>query len=88
MGICVAPDGGIHRRIDIRLWPSDQVYLDLTAIHSHRQFVAGLLYFTGSDETNKNMRRRGIETGFHLNEYGIWSALFHGVVSHSLQSRW
>lgn len=58
MGICVAPDGVIHRRIDIRLWPSDQ-------------FVAGLLYFTGSDETNKNMRRRGIETGFHLNEYGI-----------------
>jgi DNA polymerase beta len=60
MGVCVDPDaqGALHRRIDIRLWPADQ-------------FIPALLYFTGSDELNKAMRRRAIEKNFHLNEYCI-----------------
>eukprot|EP00048_Salpingoeca_helianthica_P017350 m.236798 g.236798 ORF g.236798 m.236798 type:complete len:352 (-) comp20781_c0_seq1:27-1082(-) len=60
MGVCQDPDtaSAHHRRIDIRLWPADQ-------------FIPALLYFTGSDELNKAMRRRAIEKNFHLNEYCI-----------------
>eukprot|EP00055_Hartaetosiga_balthica_P010251 m.43239 g.43239 ORF g.43239 m.43239 type:complete len:367 (-) comp7099_c0_seq5:149-1249(-) len=47
-----------YRRIDIRFWPYDQ-------------YQPALLYFTGSDELNKEMRRKAIDLGFHLNEYCI-----------------
>ncbi|XP_039624112.1 DNA polymerase beta [Polypterus senegalus] len=47
-----------HRRIDIRLIPKDQYY-------------CGVLYFTGSDIFNKNMRARALDMGFTLNEYSI-----------------
>uniref|UniRef100_A0A3B1K3W1 DNA polymerase n=1 Tax=Astyanax mexicanus TaxID=7994 RepID=A0A3B1K3W1_ASTMX len=47
-----------HRRIDIRLIPKDQYY-------------CGVLYFTGSDIFNKNMRTLALEKGFTLNEYTI-----------------
>ncbi|KAI4898755.1 hypothetical protein NFI96_014139 [Prochilodus magdalenae] len=47
-----------HRRIDIRLIPKDQYY-------------CGVLYFTGSDIFNKNMRTHALEKGFTLNEYTI-----------------
>ena len=46
------------RRIDIRLLPYDQYY-------------CALLYFTGSDMFNKNMRGVALEKGFTLNEYTI-----------------
>ncbi|CAD5119044.1 DgyrCDS7693 [Dimorphilus gyrociliatus] len=46
------------RRIDIRLIPHDQYY-------------CALLYFTGSDVFNTNMRLHAIENGFTLNEYCI-----------------
>ena len=46
------------RRIDIRLIPHDQYY-------------CALLYFTGSDMFNKNMRGIALEKGFTLNEYSI-----------------
>lgn len=54
------PDGapGKHRRLDLRLMYADQ-------------YPFGLLYFTGSDETNKEMRRRAIELDMQLNEYCI-----------------
>uniref|UniRef100_A0A673IU48 DNA polymerase n=1 Tax=Sinocyclocheilus rhinocerous TaxID=307959 RepID=A0A673IU48_9TELE len=47
-----------HRRIDIRLIPKDQ-------------YFCGVLYFTGSDIFNKNMRTHALEKGFTLNEYTI-----------------
>uniref|UniRef100_K1QPA4 DNA polymerase n=1 Tax=Magallana gigas TaxID=29159 RepID=K1QPA4_MAGGI len=46
------------RRIDIRLIPHDQYY-------------CALLYFTGSDIFNKNMRAHALEVGFTLNEYTL-----------------
>jgi len=35
----------------------------------HDQFYCALLYFTGSDMFNKNMRQHALEQGFTLNEY-------------------
>ena len=46
------------RRIDIRLIPIDQYYF-------------GILYFTGSDLFNKQMRAHALDKGFTLNEYCI-----------------
>ncbi|XP_032435263.1 DNA polymerase beta [Xiphophorus hellerii] len=65
MGVCQLQDTDdneeeehLHRRIDIRLIPKDQYY-------------CGVLYFTGSDIFNKNMRTHALEKGFTLNEYTI-----------------
>lgn len=61
MGVCKLPDTEkkhAYRRIDIRLLPHDQYY-------------CALLYFTGSDMFNKNMRGVALEKGFTLNEYTI-----------------
>lgn len=35
------------------------------------QYYCGVLYFTGSDIFNKNMRTHALEKGFTLNEYTI-----------------
>lgn len=35
------------------------------------QYYCGVLYFTGSDVFNKNMRTHALEKGFTLNEYTI-----------------
>ncbi|XP_075715034.1 DNA polymerase beta isoform X2 [Rhinoderma darwinii] len=62
MGVCQLPSEGgkpfPFRRIDIRLIPKDQYY-------------CGVLYFTGSDIFNKNMRTHALEKGFTLNEYTL-----------------
>lgn len=62
MGVCQLPsEGGKQfpfRRIDIRLIPKDQ-------------YFCGVLYFTGSDIFNKNMRTHALEKGFTLNEYTL-----------------
>lgn len=62
MGVCQLPpaDGKTcdHRRLDIRLIPRDQ-------------FFCALLYFTGSDVFNKDMRALALEQGFTINEYSI-----------------
>ncbi|KAL3876062.1 hypothetical protein ACJMK2_033946 [Sinanodonta woodiana] len=63
MGVCKLQDEkngpeNLHRRIDIRLIHYDQYY-------------CALLYFTGSDVFNKNMRARALEEGFTINEYTI-----------------
>ncbi|XP_075889410.1 DNA polymerase beta [Nelusetta ayraudi] len=64
MGVCQLQasdedeEENCHRRIDIRLIPKDQYY-------------CGVLYFTGSDIFNKNMRAHALEKGFTLNEYTI-----------------
>ena len=46
------------RRLDIRLLPKDQ-------------YFCGILYSTGSDLFNKNMRSHALDVGFTLNEYTL-----------------
>ncbi|CAL1543179.1 unnamed protein product [Lymnaea stagnalis] len=63
MGVCRLPEGDDgkefpFRRIDIRLLPHDQYY-------------CALLYFTGSDVFNANMRQEALNQGFTINEYSI-----------------
>ncbi|KAG8512461.1 DNA polymerase beta, partial [Galemys pyrenaicus] len=60
-----------HRRIDIRLIPKDQYY-------------CGVLYFTGSDIFNKNMRTHALEKGFTINEYTIRPLGVTGVAGEPL----
>ena len=49
----------IIRRIDIRLIPYESIY-------------TALVYFTGSYELNKIMRRKAKDLGYKLNEYGLY----------------
>lgn len=58
MGIAKLPDSLVSRRIDIMITGSDEYYFSL-------------LYFTGSDEFNKDMRSYALEKGYSLNEKGI-----------------
>lgn len=62
MGVCRVPTDDSStssaRRIDIRLIP-------------HDQYFCAVLYFTGSDMFNKNMRTHALEEGFTINEYCI-----------------
>lgn len=50
--------GNFARRLDIRLNP-------------HDQFYCAILYFTGSDLFNKEMRTHALHQGFSLNEYTL-----------------
>ncbi|KAJ8414130.1 hypothetical protein AAFF_G00067280 [Aldrovandia affinis] len=77
MGVCQLDQGEeeeeyTHRRIDIRLIPKDQYY-------------CGVLYFTGSDIFNKNMRTHALEKGFTLNEYTIRPLGVTGMAGEPLQ---
>lgn len=56
MGACKIND--VTRRLDIRLTPYDQYY-------------CAILYFTGSDMFNKEMRTHALGNNFTLNEYCI-----------------
>lgn len=63
MGVCRLPvseeyPSPAYRRIDVRMIPIDQYFF-------------GMLYFTGSDMFNKEMRTHSLEKGFTLNEYCI-----------------
>jgi DNA polymerase beta len=58
MGYCKFGDNPV-RRIDIRYIP-------------YISYPAALLYFTGSAEFNKKMRRWAIQLGYTLNEYGLY----------------
>ncbi|ERE92484.1 DNA polymerase beta [Cricetulus griseus] len=76
MGVCQLPSKNDekeypHRRIDIRLIPKDQYY-------------CGVLYFTGSDIFNKNMRAHALEKGFTINEYSIRPLGITGVAGEPL----
>ena len=57
-GVCRLDANSFYRRIDIRLFPNDQYY-------------CAVLYFTGSNEFNQNMRSVALEKGFTLNEYTL-----------------
>lgn len=58
MGVCKLEKVSSHRRLDLRLIPHDQYY-------------CGVLYFTGSDVFNQQMRTQALEKGFTINEYTI-----------------
>ncbi|KAK9297035.1 hypothetical protein QLX08_009132 [Tetragonisca angustula] len=60
MGVCQVPINSEKpfRRLDIRLTPYDQYY-------------CGVLYFTGNDLFNKNMRAHALEKNYTLNEYTL-----------------
>lgn len=59
---CLDPNEKKYRRLDIRIIPNDEYY-------------CALLYFTGSDLFNKNMRGIALTKGYTLNEYKIASKL-------------
>uniref|UniRef100_A0A8C5R0L3 DNA polymerase n=1 Tax=Leptobrachium leishanense TaxID=445787 RepID=A0A8C5R0L3_9ANUR len=75
MGVCQLPSDGDKvfpfRRIDIRLIPKDQ-------------YFCGVLYFTGSDIFNKNMRGHALEQGFTLNEYTLRPLGVTGIAGEAL----
>ena len=48
------------------------------------QYYCGVLYFTGSDIFNKNMRAHALEKGFTINEYSIRPLGVTGEHLHSL----
>ncbi|XP_045142788.1 DNA polymerase beta [Echinops telfairi] len=80
MGVCQLPSKNDeqeypHRRIDIRLIPKDQYY-------------CGVLYFTGSDIFNKNMRTHALEKGFTINEYTIRPLGVTGEWSRAVRHIW
>ncbi|CAG2105974.1 unnamed protein product [Medioppia subpectinata] len=58
MGVCRLSKECPHRRIDIRFLPLDQ-------------YFCGILYFTGNDFFNQQMRKHANEMGFTLNEYSL-----------------
>lgn len=58
MGACKLSKESFTRRLDIRLTPYDQ-------------YFCAILYFTGSDMFNKEMRTHALEMGFTLNEYTL-----------------
>lgn len=76
----------LHRRIDIR-YSLFRMFLTQIEFFRHiphvflslrffrlipkDQYFCGVLYFTGSDIFNKNMRTHALEKGFTLNEYTI-----------------
>ncbi|KAK0045407.1 DNA polymerase beta [Biomphalaria pfeifferi] len=76
MGVCRLlskneTNENLYRRIDIRLIPADQYY-------------CALLYFTGSDVFNANMRSEAQKQGFILNEYAIRPVGSTGVAGEAL----
>ena len=60
MGICKHVSSSYNRRIDIRYVPREE-------------YSSAILYFTGSDELNKEMRLIAKRQGYTLNEYGLYN---------------
>ncbi|KAK6627172.1 hypothetical protein RUM44_009649 [Polyplax serrata] len=58
MGVCKMKNKKTARRLDMRLTP-------------HDQYFCSILYFTGSDLFNKNMRTHALQQGYTLNEYSL-----------------
>lgn len=58
MGACRLSQNDTVRRLDIRLTPQDQYW-------------CSILYFTGSDIFNKEMRTHALQRGYTLNEYSL-----------------
>jgi len=58
-GVTGAEASPRYRRLDLRLVP-------------YESYVCSMLYFTGSDEHNKEMRNVAIAKGYKLSEYGLF----------------
>lgn len=67
MGMCKIGDNPV-RRIDIRLVP-------------YESKGAAIIYFTGSGEFNRIMRKWAIQQGYKLNEYGLWKRIGEGKLT-------
>lgn len=59
MGLCKLKNNVYARRIDIRFI-------------AYESYYSALLYFTGSDNLNKQMRNTAISMGYKLSEYGLY----------------
>lgn len=60
MGICKF-ENEIHHRVDLKYYPVDQ-------------YAYAILYFTGSDMFNRNMRLYAMKNGFCLSDHGMCKA--------------
>lgn len=60
MGICQFEDS-CHHRVDLKYYPISQ-------------FAYAILYFTGSDMFNKNMRLYAMKQGFSLSDHRMCRA--------------
>mgnify|MGYP006267162381 CR=1 FL=1 len=60
MGMCKIGNGYKHRRIDILWCPPEE-------------YIFSLVYFTGSDKFNIQMRKKALEKGWTLNEHSMKS---------------
>lgn len=58
MGVCKATKKGKARRLDLLLTPE-------------KEYPFAVLYFTGSDKFNVEMRKVALEKGYSLNEHGF-----------------
>lgn len=67
MGMCRFANNPV-RRIDIRLVPFESK-------------GAAILYFTGSGEFNRIMRKWASQMGYKLNEYGLWKRRGEGKIT-------
>ena len=61
MGLCRKNKKGYIRRIDIRMMPYESIHY-------------ATLYFTGSGDFNKIMRKKALDMGYTLNEYGLYNS--------------
>ena len=57
------------------------VYIQLRLI-PYDQYYCGILYFTGSDMFNKEMRKKALEAGYTLNEYSLRKISATGKINH------
>lgn len=70
-GVCKLNVEKPYRRLDIRLAPHDQYY-------------CAILYFTGSDMFNKEMRTHALEKKYTLNEYTLKKLTLEGITIKSI----
>ena len=61
MGWCMIPEVGIHRRLDIKIYPREH-------------FAFAVLYFTGSKNFNRSMRHFARNKGYALSDHGLFPA--------------
>ncbi len=73
MGMCILPGCTNHRRIDIIVTKPEQYYFEL-------------LYFTGNDDFNKEMRSYALELGFSLSQYAFTDVKKNVIVDGSFES--
>jgi DNA polymerase/3'-5' exonuclease PolX len=73
MGLCKLPGCSTFRRIDIIVTKPEDYYFEL-------------LYFTGSDEFNKEMRRDALTQGYSLSQYNFTNSVTKEIVQGTFDS--